>query len=130
MTAEDARLAVDTGLPAIVVSNHGGRQLDSSMASLDALPEIVEAVDGRLEILFDGGIRRGTDVLKALALGADVVAVGRPVFWGLGAGGMPGLVRMMELIRGELISAMGHTGVTSIAGISRSVVAPNPATAR
>ena len=130
MTAEDARAAVDTGLEAIVVSNHGGRQLDGSMATLDALPEVVEAVDGRLEILFDGGIRRGTDVLKALALGADVVMIGRPVFWGLGTGGTPGLLRMMELIRGELISAMGHTGVTSIAGITRSVVAPNPATTR
>jgi 4-hydroxymandelate oxidase len=130
MTAEDARLAVEHGLPAIVVSNHGGRQLDTSMATLDALPEVVDAVEGRLEILMDGGIRRGTDVLKALALGADVVMIGRPVFWGLGTGGTPGLVRMVDLIRGELISAMGHTGVTSIKGIDRSVIAPNPATAR
>lgn len=130
MTAEDGRAAVDSGLEAIIVSNHGGRQLDSSMASLDALPEVAEAVDGRLQILFDGGIRRGTDVLKALALGADAVMIGRPVFWGLGTGGTPGLVRMVELIRGELISAMGHTGVTSIAGIDRSVIAPNPASGR
>jgi 4-hydroxymandelate oxidase len=130
MTAEDGRAAVDSGLQAIVVSNHGGRQLDSSMASLDALPEVAEAVDGRLQILFDGGIRRGTDVLKALALGADAVMIGRPVFWGLGTGGAPGLVRLVEPIRGELISAMGHTGVTSIAGIDRSVIAPNPAYGR
>lgn len=128
MTAEDARLAVDHGVPAIMVSNHGGRQLDSSMATLDALPEIADAVGGRIEILMDGGIRRGTDVLKALALGANAVMIGRPVFWGLGTGGTAGLVRLMELIRGELVSAMGHTGVTSIAGVTRAVVAPNPAT--
>ena len=91
------------------MSNHGGRQLDWSLATLDALPEIVEAVDGRLEILMDGGIRRGTDVLKALALGARAVLIGRPVLWGLGAGGTDGVLRMVELIRGELVSAMGHT---------------------
>ena len=90
MTAEDAALAVEHGLDGIIVSNHGGRQLDWAQATLDALPEIVEAVDvagGKLEILMDGGIRRGTDVLKALALGARAVLIGRPVQWGLATGG-------------------------------------------
>ena len=119
LTAEDARLAVEHGLDGIVVSNHGGRQLDWSLATLDALPEIVEAVDGRLEILMDGGIRRGTDVLKALALGARAVLIGRPVLWGLGAGGTDGVLRMVELIRGELVSAMGHCGVTSAMDVPR-----------
>ena len=119
MTAEDARLAVEHGLAGIVVSNHGGRQLDWTLASLDALPEIVEAVDGRLEILMDGGIRRGTDVLKALALGAQAVLIGRPVLWGLGAGGTAGVLRMVELIQGELVSAMGHCGVTSARDVPR-----------
>ena len=100
---------MEHGLDGIIVSNHGGRQLDWSLATLDALPEIVEAVDGRLEVLMDGGIRRGTDVLKALALGARAVLIGRPVLWGLGAGGTDGVLRMVELIRGELVSAMGHT---------------------
>ena len=86
MTAEDARLAVEHGLDGIIVSNHGGRQLDWSQATLDALPEIVDAAGGQLEILMDGGIRRGTDVLKALALGARAVLIGRPVQWGLGDG--------------------------------------------
>ena len=127
MTGEDARLAVDAGVDALVVSNHGGRQLDSSMATLDALPEVAEAVAGRVEILFDGGIRRGTDVLKALSLGARAVLLGRPVFWGLGTGGTPGLLRYVELVRGELISALGHTGVTSVRDVPRSILAPNPA---
>ena len=104
------------------MSNHGGRQLDWSQATLDALPEIVEAVDGQLEILMDGGIRRGTDVLKALALGARAVLIGRPVLWGLGAGGTDGILRMVELIRGELVSAMGHAGVTSAMDVPRSII--------
>ena len=127
MTPEDAHLAVEHGVDALVVSNHGGRQLDSSMASLDALPDIVDAVGGRVQVLFDGGVRRGTDVLKALALGARAVLIGRPVFWGLGTGGTPGLLRLVELMRGELISAMGHTGVTSVQEVPRSIVVANPA---
>ena len=128
MTAEDAALAVEHGLDGIIVSNHGGRQLDWAQATLDALPEIVEAVDvagGKLEILMDGGIRRGTDVLKALALGARAVLIGRPVQWGLATGGAPGILRMVELIRGELVSAMGHTGVTSAMDVPRSVIVPH-----
>ena len=124
MTAQDARLAVDHGAAAIVVSNHGGRQLDWAQASLDALPEIVDAVGGQLEILTDGGVRRGTDVLKALALGARAVLIGRPVFWGLATGGAAGLGAMVELIRGELVSAMALTGATTIADVGRQLVSP------
>jgi isopentenyl diphosphate isomerase/L-lactate dehydrogenase-like FMN-dependent dehydrogenase len=122
MTAEDAHLAVEHGLDGIIVSNHGGRQLDWSQATLDALPEIVDMAGGQLEILMDGGIRRGTDVLKALALGARAVLIGRPVQWGLGAGGTPGILRLVELMRGELVSAMGHCGVTSAMDVPRSVI--------
>jgi 4-hydroxymandelate oxidase len=127
LTPEDASLAVEHGVDAIIVSNHGGRQLDSSMATLDALAPIVDAVGSRAEVLVDGGIRRGTDVLKALALGARCVLLGRPVFWGLATAGEDGLVKMIELIRGELVSAMGHTGQTSVETIDRSAIAPNPA---
>ena len=122
MTAADAKLSVQNGASAIVVSNHGGRQLDWAQASLDALPEIVDAVGGQLEILTDGGIRRGTDVLKAVALGAQAALIGRPVFWGLGTGGAAGLAAMVELIRGELISAMALTGATRISDVGRHVV--------
>jgi isopentenyl diphosphate isomerase/L-lactate dehydrogenase-like FMN-dependent dehydrogenase len=126
MTAEDAALAVEHGVDGIVVSNHGGRQLDFSMATLDALPEVVEAADGRIEVLMDGGIRRGTDVLKALALGARAVLIGRPVIWGLGAGGTEGVLRMVALIHGELVSAMGHTGQTAASKIDPKVIARRP----
>lgn len=123
---EDAALAAEHGVDGIVVSNHGGRQLDFSMATLDALPEVVEAVDGRLDVLVDGGVRRGTDVLKALALGARAVLIGRPVLWGLGAGGTEGLLRMVELIRGELVSAMGHTGQTAASRVDRGILVRRP----
>jgi 4-hydroxymandelate oxidase len=96
------------------------------MATLDALPDVVEAVDGRLDVLMDGGVRRGTDVLKALALGARAVLIGRPVLWGLGAGGTDGLLRMVELMRGELVSAMGHTGQTAASRIDRGILVRRP----
>jgi isopentenyl diphosphate isomerase/L-lactate dehydrogenase-like FMN-dependent dehydrogenase len=119
---EDARLAADHGLRAVVVSNHGGRQLDACIATLDALPAVVEAVDARLEVLLDGGVRRGTDVLKALALGARAVGVGRPVQWGLAAGGQAGIERLFELMISELRSSMAGCGISSIAEISRALV--------
>src|SRR5712691_9930574 len=106
MTAEDAKLAVDHEVNGVVVSNHGGRQLDSTLGSLDALPEVVAAVKGRLEAYIDGGIRRGTDVLKALALGAKAVLVGRPVLWGLALGGVDGVQAVLEQLHTELDSAM------------------------
>ena len=101
-TAEDAALACEHGVTGIVVSNHGGRQLDGVAATIDMLPEVVEAVDGRIEVLVDGGVRRGTDVLVALALGARAVLVGRPPLWGLAAGGEDGARRVLGLLQEEI----------------------------
>lgn len=124
VTAEDARLAVEAGVDGIIVSNHGGRQLDGAPATLDALPEVVDAVAGRAEIYLDGGVRRGSDVLTALALGARAVFVGRPVLWGLTVGGADGVTAVLEMLRDELRLAMQLTGTTSIAAITRSLVRP------
>lgn len=126
LTGEDGALAVEHGADAIVVSNHGGRQLDSVPAGLDALPEVVEAVDGRIPVLMDGGVRRGTDVLKALALGAAAVLVGRPTIWGLAAEGEDGVVGVLEILRMELENAMALTGCRSLDAIDRNLVAPAP----
>jgi 4-hydroxymandelate oxidase len=126
VTAEDATLAVEAGADAIVVSNHGGRQLDGAPAGLDALPEVVEAVAGRIEVLVDGGIRRGTDVLKALGLGARAVLIGRPYLWGLAVDGEAGVRRVIELLRDELRLAMILAGQPSVSGVTRSLVAPAP----
>jgi 4-hydroxymandelate oxidase len=123
LTAEDTRLAVDHGVDGIIVSNHGGRALDWAIPTLDALPEVVDAADGRLEVYLDGGVRRGSHVLKALALGARAVLLGRPIQWALATGGEEGVVRYLELVRGELTSVMGLCGVTSAAAVDRSVVA-------
>ncbi|MEQ0563928.1 alpha-hydroxy acid oxidase [Amycolatopsis sp. NEAU-NG30] len=108
--AEDARLAVHHGVAGIVVSNHGGRQLDTVPATIDVLPEIAAAVGGALPVLLDGGIRRGTDAVKALALGADAVAVGRPVVWGLAAGGREGVSEVLELLRADFDQALALCG--------------------
>lgn len=108
--AEDARLAVHHGVAGIVVSNHGGRQLDTVPAAIDVLPEIAAAVGGALPVLLDGGIRRGTDVVKALALGADAVGVGRPVVWGLAAGGREGVSEVLELLRADFDQALALCG--------------------
>lgn len=122
LTGEDARLAADHGAAGIVVSNHGGRQLDSGLSGIAALPEVVEAVNGRCEVLVDGGIRRGTDVLKALALGARAVLIGRPYLFGLAIAGEEGAVAVFETLRRELTSAMALTGRPTIASIDRSLV--------
>jgi len=122
MTAEDAVLAVDHGIAGIVVSNHGGRQLDSTLGSLDALPEVVAAVRGRIEVYLDGGIRRGTDVLKALALGAKAVFVGRPVLWGLALGGADGVRAVLDELRTELDTAMALAGRATVKDIDSSLV--------
>jgi 4-hydroxymandelate oxidase len=122
MTAEDARLAVEHGVAGIVVSNHGGRQLDSTLGTLDVLPEVVAAVGGRLEVYVDGGIRRGTDVLKALGLGAKAVLVGRPILWGLALGGVEGVRAVLEHLRTELDTAMALAGRATVKGIDASVV--------
>ena len=107
---EDARLAVHHGVAGIVVSNHGGRQLDTVPATIDVLPEIAAAVGGAMPVLLDGGIRRGTDVVKALALGADAVGVGRPVVWGLAAGGREGVSKVLELLREDFDQALAQCG--------------------
>jgi isopentenyl diphosphate isomerase/L-lactate dehydrogenase-like FMN-dependent dehydrogenase len=122
LTAEDATLAVEHGAAGVIVSNHGGRQLDCVLATADALPEVVEAVDGRGTVIVDGGIRRGTDVAIALALGADAVMVGRPALWGLAAGGEAGACRVLELLRDELELALALCGCSSPAGLTRAHV--------
>ena len=122
LTAEDAALAVEHGCEGIVVSNHGGRQLDGVPASLDALPEVVQAVGGRCEVLVDGGVRRGTDVAKALALGAQAVLVGRAVLWGLAHDGQAGVERVLSLLRTELELALALLGCTSPASVTRGHV--------
>ncbi len=111
---EDAVLAADAGMDAIIVSNHGGRSEDSGRSTIDALPEIVEAVRGRMPILVDSGFRRGSDIVKALAMGASAVCVGRPYIWGLGAFGQAGVERVLELMRIELYGAMQQVGAPSI----------------
>jgi 4-hydroxymandelate oxidase len=122
--ADDARRAVDLGAAGVVVSNHGGRQLDTAPATIDALPAIADAVGGRADILLDGGVRRGTDVIKALALGARAVLIGRPVLWGLAAGGQAGVMRVLELLRAEIDLAMALCGCPSIADIKADLLQP------
>jgi isopentenyl diphosphate isomerase/L-lactate dehydrogenase-like FMN-dependent dehydrogenase len=122
LTAEDAALAVQHGVDGIIVSNHGGRQLDSVSPGIEALPEVAEAVGGYCELYLDGGIRRGTDVLKALALGARAVLVGRPVLWGLAVNGADGVYHVLELLRAELELAMVLAGQPRLSDIDRSLV--------
>lgn len=122
LNPEDAALAVKAGVAGIMVSNHGARNLDTVPSTAAALPRIVEKVDGRLPVLVDGGIRRGTDVLKALALGARAVMIGRPYVYGLALAGPAGVARVVEILRTELMMAMALTGRTSIAQIDRSVL--------
>ena len=122
-TAEDARLACEHGAAALVVSNHGGRQLDGVAASLDLLPEVVEAVEGRIEVLLDGGVRRGTDVVKALALGARAVLAGRAPLWGLVADGEQGALSVLELLREEIELSLALLGCRSPAEVTVNHVA-------
>jgi isopentenyl diphosphate isomerase/L-lactate dehydrogenase-like FMN-dependent dehydrogenase len=126
LTAEDARLACEHGAAAIAVSNHGGRQLDGVPGSLDALPEVAEAVEGRVEIYLDGGIRRGTDVVKALALGARATLAGRAVVWGLVVDGEAGALHVLELLRDEIRLALSLLGCTAPEALRREHVAPAP----
>ncbi len=122
MTGEDARLSMERGLDGIVVSNHGGRQEETLFSTIEALPEIVSAVKGRIPILIDGGFRRGTDVFKALALGATAIGIGRPYIWGLGAFGQAGVEKILGLMEAELVVAMKQAGVTSISRITGEYV--------
>jgi 4-hydroxymandelate oxidase len=123
LRADDAVRAVDAGCDGIWVSNHGGRQLDGAVAGVDALPEIVAAVGDRAVIVVDGGVRRGVDVLAALALGADLVAVGRPVLWGLAVDGAAGVQRILEIVRDELSLAMALAGCRTLADVSSDLIA-------
>lgn len=122
LSPEDAAMAVQRGADAIVVSNHGGRQLDGAISTLDALPDVVDAVGGKIPVLMDGGLRRGSDILKALAFGAKAVLVGRAPLWGLGAFGQPGVERVLWMLTAELKLAMGLSGQTTVAAIPRKLV--------
>ena len=114
MTAEDAALAVEHGVDAVYISNHGGRQLDHVLGNIQTLPEIAAAVDGKAKIIIDGGFTRGTDIVKALAMGADYAAIGRLQAWALGAGASEGLVKCLELLEREITTTMGLLGVTAL----------------
>lgn len=122
-TREDARLAVEHGIDGILVSNHGGRSTETGRSTIEALPEVVNEVGGRIPVFLDGGVRRGTDVFKALALGAKAVGIGRPFLWGLGAFGEAGVDRVLEILQGELKLVMGNCGAQTVETIDRSYVA-------
>lgn len=119
---DDAARAVARGASGIVVSNHGGRQLDTSPATIDVLGNIVDAVDGKAEVLVDGGVRRGTDAIKAVALGARAALIGRPVLWGLGAGGQAGVAGVLELLRAEIDTAMALCGCPTLGAVTRELL--------
>ena len=125
LRADDAVRAVERGVAAIAVSNHGGRNLDTVPASVDALPAIARAVAGRVPLLMDGGVRRGVDVVKALALGASAVMIGRPYLWALATAGAEGVERAVRMLVDELEMAMAQCGAASLAEISRDLVDPN-----
>jgi 4-hydroxymandelate oxidase len=120
LAPDDAAQAVAAGASGVIVSNHGGRQLDGAMASIDALPAITDRIDGRIPVLLDGGVRRGTDIVKALALGASAVLIGRPYLWGLAADGEAGVRRVLELLQSELELALALVGCPDVAHMNRS----------
>jgi 4-hydroxymandelate oxidase len=123
LTAEDARIATENGVDGVIVSNHGGRQLDGAVPSIQALPEVADAVGGRVDVLIDGGVRRGTDILKAVALGARAVCIGRPYLWALAAAGEDGVRDLIAMLREELTLAMALSGKPDIASIDRALIA-------
>ncbi len=122
LRGDDARRSLDHGVRGVIVSNHGGRQLDAAVPGIHALPEVVAAVDGRVEVYVDGGVRRGTDVIKALALGARAVLIGRPVVWGLSWAGAEGIERVFAILREELETAMGLCGAPAAADLTRDLL--------
>jgi 4-hydroxymandelate oxidase len=126
MTGEDVEQCAEVGVDSVIVSNHGGRHLDNTLATIEVLPEAVAAAKGRLEILLDGGIRRGADVVKALALGAKAVFIGRPIYWGLAVGGQQGVSRVLEILREEIEITMAKCGRSTIASIDSTVVVKTP----
>lgn len=123
--ADDAATAVSLGARGVIVSNHGGRQLDTAPPTVEVLESVVQAVAGRAEVLVDGGVRRGTDIIKALALGATAVAVGRPVLWGLATAGEAGVERVLAILRGELDTALALCGETDVRTVRRDLVGPS-----
>ena len=125
LAADDARRAVEAGASAVIVSNHGGRQLDGAVAAIEALPDIVAAVGSQVEVLLDGGVRRGTHVLKALALGAKACSIGRPYLYGLSAGGEAGVARALTLLRSELVRAMQLSGCPDLAQVNSALLHRN-----
>ena len=126
MTKEDALMGLEAGADGIMVSNHGGRQLDGCLASLDVLPEVVEAVQGRIPVFLDSGVRRGTDVVKALALGATAVGIGKPVFFALSLGGEKAVVNLLQRFKAEIEAAMAICGCERIEDITRTLVSRHP----
>jgi isopentenyl diphosphate isomerase/L-lactate dehydrogenase-like FMN-dependent dehydrogenase len=126
VTREDAQLAVEHGVDGLMVSNHGGRAEESLRSTIECLPEVIEGVAGRIPVIVDGGIRRGTDVFKALALGATTVGIGRPHAWGLAAFGQPGAEAILEILRRELLTIMRQAGTTSVDKIIRNYVVVRP----
>ena len=127
---EDARIAVERGADGLLLSNHGGRQLDTVPATIELLPEVLTAVGRKVPVLLDGGVRRGTDVVKALALGATAVGIGRPLVWGLAAAGEHGALRVLELLRAELDHAVALCGARDLKDLTPDLVRPTPAGAR
>jgi 4-hydroxymandelate oxidase len=125
VTAEDARLCAERGMDAVIVSNHGGRSMDYGPSTLEVLPEIVTAVGGRIPVIIDSGFRRGSDVLKALALGANAVMLGRAPRWGLAAFGTAGVQRLLEIIQAELVQASAAAGCSTLASINARVIRPD-----
>jgi L-lactate dehydrogenase (cytochrome) len=122
MRADDARRAADAGATAVIISNHGGRQLDGEASPLEVLPEIAKAVGDRVEVILDGGVRRGVHVLKALALGAKACSIGRSYLYGLGAGGEKGVAKALDILRTELVRAMQLCGCTDVSKVDATLV--------
>jgi isopentenyl diphosphate isomerase/L-lactate dehydrogenase-like FMN-dependent dehydrogenase len=120
VTAEDAALAVEHGVDGLIVSNHGGRAENSGRGTIESLPEVVDSVRGRVPILVDGGFRRGVDVFKALAIGADAVCIGRPYLWGLSSFGQEGVETVLDLLGSELVMMMQQAGTTNLAAINEN----------
>jgi (S)-2-hydroxy-acid oxidase len=125
LTAEDARLCLDHGADGIIVSNHGGRAMDYSPSSLEALPEVVDAVGGKVPVLIDSGFRRGSDIVKAVALGASAVCLGRAPRWGLGAFGPEGVQRLLEILQREIRDSMATAGCRTLAALDRKAIRAN-----
>ena len=126
MTGEDGKLCADNGLDGLIVSNHGARNLDTTMTTIETLPEVVDAVNGKLPVFLDGGIRRGTDVAKAIALGAHAVLFGRPIFYGLALDGEDGVSSVLDILRDELEQTMILAGRPNIASIDSTLIRKMP----